>query len=41
LGTGYITIYDRIKFRINDNSTESTKYKDIPREFLRKFFNIN
>ena len=41
LGTGYITIYDRIKFRLNDNSTESTKYKDIPREFLRKFFNIN
>jgi hypothetical protein len=41
LGTGYRDIYNRIIFRLNDNSTETTKYIDRPRQFLRMFFNIS
>ena len=41
LGKGYSDIGFRIKHRILDNSNESTKYKDIPREYLRKFFKID
>ncbi len=41
IGKGYSDIYVRIKKRILDNSNESTKYKDLPREYLRKFFNID
>jgi hypothetical protein len=41
LGTGYRDVYNRIIFRLNDNSTETTKYIDKPRQFLRKFFNIS
>lgn len=41
IGAGYKDIYDRIKFRLNDNSTETTKYQDKPREYLRKFLKIN
>ena len=41
LGKGYINIYERIKFRIIDNSNESTKYNDVPRKFLRKIFKID
>jgi hypothetical protein len=40
LGTGYKDVYNRIIFRLNDNSIESTKFNDGPREFLRKLFNI-
>ena len=40
LGSGYKDIYYRIKFRLNDNSIESSKYNDGPRQFLRKLFNI-
>jgi len=40
LGSGYKDIYYRIKFRLNDNSIETTKYNDGPRLFLRKLFNI-
>jgi hypothetical protein len=40
LGSGYKDIYYRIKFRLNDNSIESSKYSDGPRQFLRKLFNI-
>ena len=41
LGKGYFNIYERIVFRINDNSFESTKYKDLPRIFLRKLLKID
>ena len=41
LGDGYYDIYSRIQSRIYDESTESTKYKDLPREYLRKLFNID
>ena len=41
LGNGYYDIYSRIQSRIYDESTESTKYKDLPREYLRKLFNID
>ena len=41
LGNGYSDIGFRIKKRILDNSQESTKYKDLPREYLRKFFKID
>jgi hypothetical protein len=40
-GKGYSDIGFRIKKRILDNSEESTKYKDLPREYLRKLFNID
>ena len=41
LGKGYISIYDRILMRIKDNSIESTKYRDLPRMYLRKLFKID
>ena len=41
LGKGYISIYDRISMRIKDNSIESTKYRDLPRMYLRKLFKID
>ena len=41
LGKGYSDIGFRIKKRIIDNSEESTKYKDLPREYLRRFFKID
>lgn len=41
LGNGYYDIYSRIKSRIYDETTESTKYNDLPREYLRKLFNID
>ena len=41
LGKGYYNIYERIKSRIYDESSNSTKYKDLPREYLRKFFKID
>ena len=41
IGKGYISIYDRVLMRIKDNSIESTKYKDLPRMYLRKLFKIN
>ena len=41
LGDGYYDIYNRIQSRIYDESTESTKYKDLPRQYLRKLFNID
>jgi len=40
LGSGYKDIYYRITFRLNDNSIETTKYNDGPRQFLIKLFNI-
>lgn len=40
-GKGYSDIGFRIKKRILDNSEESTKYKDLPREYLRKLFKID
>jgi hypothetical protein len=40
LGSGYKDVYNRITFRLNDNSAESTKFNDVPRQFLRKLFNI-
>ena len=41
LGKGYYGIYERIKSRIYDETSNSTKYKDLPREYLRKFFKID
>ena len=41
LGDGYYDIYNRIQSRIYDETTESTKYKDLPRQYLRKLFNID
>lgn len=41
LGNGYVDIYNRIIIRINDNTTNSTKFDDAPRMFLRKIFKIN
>ena len=41
LGKGFKSIYDRISFRLIDNSNESTKYKDLPRVYLRKIFKID
>ena len=41
LGNGYYDIFKRIKSRITDETTNSTKYKDVPREFLRKFLKID
>ena len=41
LGKGYKSVYDRISFRLLDNSNESTKYKDLPRIYLRKIFKID
>ena len=41
LGSGYYDFYNRIKSRIYDNSNNSTKYKDLPREYLRKLFKID
>lgn len=41
LGLGYKDIYYRIKFRLYDTSTETTKYQDLPRKFLRKLLRIN
>ena len=41
LGKGFKSIYDRINFRLIDNSNESTKYKDLPRVYLRKIFKID
>ena len=41
LGNGYKSVYDRISFRLLDNSNESTKYKDLPRIYLRKIFKID
>ena len=40
-GNGYYDIYNRIKSRIYDNSNNSTKYNDLPREYLRKLFKID
>ncbi len=41
LGNGYYDIFKRIKSRITDETTNSTKYKDMPREFLRKLLKID
>ena len=41
LGKGYKSIYDRISWRLLDNSNESTKYKDLPRVYLRKLLKID
>ena len=41
IGNGYSDIAFRIEKRLLDNSHESTKYKDLPREFLRKLFKID
>ena len=41
LGNGYYDIFKRIKSRITDETTNSTKYKDLPREYLRKLFKID
>ena len=41
IGNGYSDIVFRIEKRLLDNSHESTKYKDLPREFLRKLFKID
>ena len=41
IGKGYISIYDRVLMRIKDNSIESTKYRDLPRMYLRKLFKID
>lgn len=40
LGNGYYDLYSRVKSRIYDESINSTKYKDLPREFIRKLLNI-
>jgi hypothetical protein len=40
LGMGYHNVYDRIVSRLYDESTNSTKYKDLPRTFLRKLLKI-
>ena len=41
LGDGYYDIYSRVKSRIYDESENSTKFKDLPRETLRKLFKID
>ena len=41
LGDGYYDIFSRLKSRIYDESSNSTKYKDMPREYLRKLFKID
>lgn len=41
LGDGYYDIYSRVKSRIYDESENSTKFKDLPREKLRKLFKID
>tara|TARA_Y100000768_G_scaffold386877_1_gene376386 strand:- start:4594 stop:5829 length:1236 start_codon:yes stop_codon:yes gene_type:complete len=41
LGKGYVSVYERILMRVNDNSIESTKYNDLPRMYLRKLFKID
>ena len=41
LGDGYYDIYSRIKSRIYDQSENSTKFNDLPREYLRKLFKID
>ena len=40
IGNGYYDLYSRVKSRIYDESVNSTKYKDLPREFIRKLLNI-
>jgi len=41
VGQGYYDVFKRIKSRIYDNSYESTKYKDLPRFYLRKILKID
>ena len=41
LGDGYYDIYSRVKSRIYDESENSTKFKDLPRDTLRKLFKID
>lgn len=41
LGNGYFNIYERVKNRIYDNSEESTKYRDLPRNYIRKLLNVD
>ena len=41
LGEGYFDFYSRVKSRIYDESYNSTKFKDLPREILRRLFKID
>ena len=41
IGNGYYDLINRIESRLFDNSSNSTKYNDKPRLFLRKLFNID
>ena len=41
LGNGYYDIFKRVESRLTDETTNSTKYKDKPREYLRKILKID